>query len=156
MPIRDPRKTTRIIIDALQRSGRRGILSGGWGGLGEQDLPETILKIGYVPYTWLLPRMAGSIIHGGSGSTASALRAGKPTLVTPFLMDQFFWGNRVYELGLGPRPIPFKRLAAENLASATDEMVNDAGMHQRAAELGAKIQAEDGVARAVEIIRQYV
>jgi UDP:flavonoid glycosyltransferase YjiC (YdhE family) len=156
MPIRDPQKTTQIVVDALQRSGRRGILSGGWGGLGEQDLPETILKVGYVPYTWLLPQVAGSIVHGGSGSTASALRAGKPTLVTPFLMDQFFWGSRVYELGVGPRPIPFKKLNAENLAAAVDEMVNDAEMRQNAAELGEKIQAEDGVARAVDVIRKYI
>ena len=154
MPIRDPQKTTQIVVEALQGCGQRGVLSGGWGGLGNAVLPDSILKIGYVPYTWLLPRVAGSVIHGGSGSTASALRAGKPTLIIPFLMDQYFWGNRVFELGVGPRPIPFKKLTSEKLATAIAEMVDNPELHQRAAVLGEKIQAEDGVARAIEVIQQ--
>jgi UDP:flavonoid glycosyltransferase YjiC (YdhE family) len=76
--------------------------------------------------------------------------------VTPFLLDQFFWGNRVFELGVGPRPIPFKKLTVENSAAAIDEMVNNDRMHQNAAELGEKIQGEDGVARAIKVIRQQL
>jgi sterol 3beta-glucosyltransferase len=154
MPIRESQKVTQTIVDALQRSGQRGILSGGWGGLGEEDLPESIFQVGYVPYTWLLPRMVGSIVHGGSGSTASALRSGKPTLVIPFLMDQFFWGSRVFELGVGPRPIPFKKLTVENLMLAINEMVNDLEMRRKAVSLGEKIRSENGMARAVEIIQR--
>jgi UDP:flavonoid glycosyltransferase YjiC (YdhE family) len=155
MPLRDPHRVTTMIVEALQRSGQRGILSAGWGELGDQDLPGSIMKIGYVPYTWLLPRTAGVAIHGGSGSTASALRAGVPTLIIPFVMDQFYWGNRVFELGVGPRPIPFKRLSVEALTCAFEKMVNDVEMSHKAALLGEAIHAEDGVASAISVIRQY-
>jgi len=156
MPIREPQTTTQIIVDTLQRSGQRGILAGGWGDLGVGSLPDSVFKTEYIPHTWILPRVAGSVVHGGSGSSAAALRAGKPTLVIPFLMDQFFWGNRVFELGVGPRPIPFKKLTTENLVLAIDKMVNNSEMQQKAAILGDKIQAEDGVNRAVELIHMSI
>jgi UDP:flavonoid glycosyltransferase YjiC (YdhE family) len=68
-------------------------------------------------------------------------------------MDQFFWGKRVAELGVGPPPIPFKHLDEEKLAAAFDTMINDAEMQRRAMSLGVQIRAEDGVARAIEIIK---
>jgi UDP:flavonoid glycosyltransferase YjiC (YdhE family) len=90
--------------------------------------------------------------HGGAGTTAASLRAGVPTLVTPFFADQPFWGQRVVELGVGPTPIPRKRLSVERLAQAIDRLVSDQEMRQRAARLGERIRQENGVARAVEII----
>ena len=68
MPLRDPEGTARFVVDALQRTGQRGIFSSGWGNLGDQHLPETIFQVGYIPYSWLLPRVAEAMIHGGSGS----------------------------------------------------------------------------------------
>jgi sterol 3beta-glucosyltransferase len=125
------------------------------GNLGRQNLSETIFQLDFVPYGWLFPRMTGVAIHGGSGTTAAALRAGVPTLIVPFLMDQFYWGRRVFELGAGPRPIPFKRLTAERLAEAIICMVNDSAMAAKAAALGENIRAEDGVGQAIKIIDQY-
>jgi UDP:flavonoid glycosyltransferase YjiC (YdhE family) len=154
MPIRDPERLTRLILAALHKTGQRGILSSGWGNFGDQDLPCTVFQVGYTPYSWLFPRTVGTVIHGGSGSTGAALRAGIPTLVVPFVMDQFFWGKRVAELGVGPEPIPFKQLNEEQLATAFDTMISNGEMQRRAAEVGEKIRAEDGVARAVELIEQ--
>jgi sterol 3beta-glucosyltransferase len=76
--------------------------------------------------------------------------------VVPHLMDQSFWGQRVFDLGVGPRPIPRKRISAERLAQAILTAVNDSAMRQRAAALGEKIRAEDGVARAVELVGRYL
>jgi sterol 3beta-glucosyltransferase len=72
--------------------------------------------------------------------------------VIPFFGDQPFWGARVQALGAGPAPIPRKKLTAERLAAAIEQAVSDPAMRGKAAEVGAKIRAEDGVARAVEII----
>jgi UDP:flavonoid glycosyltransferase YjiC (YdhE family) len=155
MPFQEPGKVTATIERAFGRMGQRGILSGGWGDLGEQALGSSILKIGYVPYTWLLPCCAGSVIHGGSGSTASALRAGVPTLVVPFLMDQFYWGKRVFDLGLGPRPVPIKRLTTEAICAAIEEILHNDDMRRKAAVLGDKLRAEDGVSKAISVIQQY-
>ena len=67
-------------------------------------------------------------------------------------MDQFFWGKRVAELGVSPRPVPFKRLDVDRLSAAIDEMINDREMQFKAGALGEKIRSENGIARAIKII----
>jgi UDP:flavonoid glycosyltransferase YjiC (YdhE family) len=156
MPIRDPKRTTAIVLDALKQSGRRAILHAGWAGIGGQDLPATVFKVDDVPYGWLFPQMAAVVHHGGSGTTAFGLRAGVPSIVVPFLFDQFYWGRRVAALGVGPEPIAHKRLSAQKLAKALLTAVDDAQMRQRAAQLGAKIRAEGGVSAAVDTILKIV
>jgi UDP:flavonoid glycosyltransferase YjiC (YdhE family) len=156
MPLRDPQGTTAIILEALKLSGQRAILQMGWGGLAEQELPDHVFKLDYAPYGWLFPRMAGTVHHGGSGTTAFGLRAGVPSIIVPFLFDQFYWGKQVAELGVRPAPIPHKELSAERLAEALTIVVNDREMGRRAAVLGEKIRAEDGLSAAVEAIHQTV
>jgi hypothetical protein len=56
--------------------------------------------------------------HGGAGTIAAGLRAGKPTIVVPFFGDQFFWGNIIEKSGAGPRPLPGKSITVDELAEA--------------------------------------
>jgi sterol 3beta-glucosyltransferase len=156
MPVRHPEQTTDVIVEALRQSGQRGVLHTGWGDLGQGDLPAHIWKLNYAPYGWLFPRMALIIHHGGSGTTAFGLRAGVPSLAAPFLFDQFFWGERIAALGVGPRPIPFKQMSVKRLAQAIAFTVNDQPTRQRANALGQKIRAEDGLANAIDIIQRIV
>jgi sterol 3beta-glucosyltransferase len=100
--------------------------------------------------------MAAVVHHGGVGTTAAGLRAGKPTVICPYFHDQPYWGKVVHELGAGPAPIPQWELTAERLAAAIRAAVTDEGMRRRAEELGAKIRAEDGVARAVAAIGKHL
>jgi UDP:flavonoid glycosyltransferase YjiC (YdhE family) len=118
------------------------------------DLPPHVFAIDYAPYAWLFPRMAAVVHHGGSGTTAAGLRAGVPALVVPFLFDQHFWGRRLAELGVAPRPLPFRKLTADRLAQAIGAAVSDDGMLRRAAALGHKIRAEKGLEAAVAIIQR--
>jgi UDP:flavonoid glycosyltransferase YjiC (YdhE family) len=111
--------------------------------------------IGSAPHTWLFPRMAAVVHHGGAGTTAAGLRAGVPSIVVPFFGDQPFWGQRVAALGVGPAPIPRQKLTADALAQAIQHATTDTTMQRKAAELGAKIRAEDGVAEAVKQIERY-
>lgn len=154
MSNRDPEQTANLILEALQRTRQRAVLFSGWGGLQKEEIPDSIFLSGAVPHTWLFPRMAAVVHHGGAGTTAAGLSAGVPSLIVPFFGDQPYWGRRVRDLGVGPAPLPRKKLNAENLALAIRQAVSDAGMRQRAAELGAKLRAEDGIARAVEIINR--
>ena len=96
--------------------------------------------------------MVALVHHGGAGTTGAGLRAGKPTVTCPFFGDQPFWGRRVAALGVGPKPIPPRRLTAERLAQAIRSATTDEDMRTRAAEIGEKVRTEDGVARAVKII----
>ena len=151
MAAQDAESTTRIVLDAVRTSGQRAILASGWGGL-TQVAHGSVFALASAPHDWLFPRCAAVVHHGGAGTTGAGLRAGKPTVICPFFGDQPFWGARVAALGVGPAPLPQKRLNAGALAAAISEAVNDPEMARRARELGAAISAEDGVARAVAII----
>jgi sterol 3beta-glucosyltransferase len=153
MGSRKPEETADLVLQAINRTGQRAILQAGWGGLRKADVPDDILMINSVPHSWLFPRMAAVVHHGGAGTTAAGLRAGVPSIVIPFFGDQPFWGQRIADLGVGTPPIPRQQLTIEKLAQAIDRAVTDPAIRQRAAELGAKIRAEDGVAGVVAIVR---
>jgi sterol 3beta-glucosyltransferase len=154
IPNSRPEKTADLVLQALARTGQRGVLSSGWGGLKKENLPETVFMIGSIPHSWLFPQMAAVVHHGGAGTTAAGLWAGIPAIVTPFFGDQPFWGKRVYALGVGPRSIPRKRLTLDRLVESIRCVVSDKAMQQKAARLGERIRAENGVARAVATLEQ--
>ncbi len=149
---KEAQAVTEIVLDALAQTGRRAILLGGWSELGGGQLPANALRIDRAPHDWLFPRMAAVVHHGGAGTTAAALRAGVPSVVVPFFADQPFWAGRVQALGVGPAPIPRQQLTARRLAEAIEMAATDDEMRRRAAELGRKIEVEDGVGTAVPLI----
>jgi sterol 3beta-glucosyltransferase len=153
MIAREPQKMTALVLEALRRSGQRAVLTGGWGALdGSMAQSEQALFADNIPHHWLFPQMAAIVHHGGAGTTGAALRSGAPSMVVPFGFDQTFWGHRVAALGAGPPPIARRALTASGLAEAIERMAHDRPMRERAARLGAQIQAEQGMARAVEHI----
>jgi sterol 3beta-glucosyltransferase len=154
MSNRKPEETADLILDALAQSQQHAILLSGWSGLQKADLPESVLMVDSIPFSWLFPRVAAVVHHGGAGTTAEGLRAGVPSIVIPFFGDQPYWGQRIAELGVGPAPIPRKSLIATRLAQAIERAVTDQTMRQRADSLGAKIRAEDGIARAVAVVQR--
>jgi sterol 3beta-glucosyltransferase len=144
-----------IAQQALARAGLRGVLLTGSAGIAPAGLPDYVCPLEDAPFDWLFPRVAATLHHGGVGTTAASLRAGVPTLIVPSIADQYHWGRQVGRLGVGPPAIPRRRLNVENLTEALRQATGDAGMAQRAAELGRRIRAEDGVGRAVQFIEQY-
>jgi sterol 3beta-glucosyltransferase len=153
---RRPEQLATLVLDALTRSGQRGVLLTGWGGMRATTAPATVCVVDAAPHGWLFPRMAAVVHHGGAGTTAEGLRAGVPTVVVPFMVDQPFWGQRVRALGVGPAPLPQAQLTAERLAAAITCAVTDPGLRQRAAALGATLRAEDGVSSAVARVKHYL
>ena len=149
-----PGETTDLVLNALARTGQRGVLSAGWGGLRKEVLPETVFMIDSIPFSWLFPQMAAVVHHGGAGTTSMGFWAGIPAIVTPFMGDQPFWAQRVYELGVGPKPISLRHLTVDQLAKAIHQAVSDTVMREKAALLGERIRSEDGVARAVAVIKR--
>jgi UDP:flavonoid glycosyltransferase YjiC (YdhE family) len=100
--------------------------------------------------------MAAVVHHGGAGTTAAGLRGGVPSVITPLIADQPSWGRVVHQLGAGPPPIPFADLTAPRLADALRQAVTTPGLHQRAADIGEQLRAEDGVGRAVDLFMGHV
>lgn len=156
MSNRKPEEVSELALRALALSGQRGVLASGWGGLSPADLPPSVHMIASAPHTWLFPQMSAVVHHGGAGTTAAGFQSGVPSIIIPFMGDQAFWGQRAAQLGVGPAPIPRRRLTAEKLAEAIRQAVTDPLMLQRAAELGAKIRSEDGVGQAVAQIQSIM
>jgi len=152
----DPHGTLRMILKALELAGQRGVLLSGWAGLGEGSrLPDSVLAVESIPHGWLFPRMAAVVHHGGAGTTGAGLRAGAPSVLTPFVADQPSWARRVAELGAGPPPIPFRRLNAQRLADAIRRATSDATVREAARAIGERIRAEDGLGTAAQIILRH-
>ena len=151
-----PEQLAEIVTGALELSVQRGVLLSGWGGLMPERISENVFIAQSIPHSWLFPRMAAVVHHGGAGTTAEGLRAGIPAVITPFILDQPFWGDRIKSLGIGPAPIPQKRLTAENLAAAITTAVTNPQIKQRAAKIGEAIRSENGVQDAVNLIESYL
>ena len=93
MSSRNPRQTTQLVCESLERSGQRGVLATGWGGLDGAELPANMFMLDSVPHAWLFPRVSAVVHHGGSGTTGAGLRAGVPSVIVPHMGDQPFWAQ---------------------------------------------------------------
>lgn len=146
----------RSAIDALRQSGQRGILVSDWGEHKGIELPPTIFAIDSVPHDWLFPRVEAVVHHGGVGTTAAGLRAGRPTVICPYFGDQPFWGERVAALGVGSQPIPQQTLTTEQLATAIQLVTTSHSIREKARILGEQLRAEDGIKRAITLLESRV
>jgi sterol 3beta-glucosyltransferase len=152
---RDPTGLAGLVIEALRLAGLRGVLARGWGGLQADAVPAHVHLIDEAPHDRLLPLMAAVVHHGGAGTTAASLHAGRPSVVCPFFGDQPFWGRVVHDAGLGPAPIAQRYLTPARLAAAMREAVETDAMRVAAAAIGRRLQAEDGVGHAVRQLERW-
>jgi UDP:flavonoid glycosyltransferase YjiC (YdhE family) len=153
---RNPAHLAALAMEALRRTGQRGVLLTGWGAIEATTVPDTVLVMDAAPHSWFFPRMAAVVHHGGAGTTAEGLRAGVPSVIVPFAVDQPFWGKRVQALGLGPAPIPQKQLTADKLAYAVQRATTDHEIIERASAMGRTLRAEQGIENAVRTIETYL
>ncbi len=98
---KNPSQTADLVLRALKLSNQRAVMLRGWNGLQVTNDPESVYMVDSVPFSWLFPRMATVVHHGGAGTTALGLRAGVPSIIIPFFADQPFWGYKVQKLGAG-------------------------------------------------------
>ncbi|KAL1533468.1 sterol 3beta-glucosyltransferase [Salvia divinorum] len=156
MPLDDSNKTTNTILEALEITGQRGIIDRGWGDLGKySNIPDNVFMIVDCPHDWLFPQCSAVVHHGGAGTTATGLKAGCPTTIVPFFGDQFFWGEIIYQKGLGPAPIPISQLTVESLTEAIRFMLQPE-VKSRAMKVAARIRKEDGVGAAVDAFHRHL
>jgi sterol 3beta-glucosyltransferase len=140
------------VLESVERTKQRALLSAGWRSIGSRKLPENVMTVENVPHEWLFRQVKAVSHHGGAGTTAAGIRAGVPSVIVPFGGDQPYWGDRVYKLGIGTKPIWCKKLNADNYSEAINTAVSDKLMQERAAEYGERLRNEDGVANAINVI----
>ncbi|TKX25802.1 hypothetical protein C1H76_1948 [Elsinoe australis] len=153
----DPNAMTKMMFDAVRKTGQRALISKGWGGMGADELgiPEGVMMLGNVPHDWLFERVSCVVHHGGAGTTAAGIAAGKPTVIVPFFGDQPFWGAMVAKAGAGPEPVAYKNLTADKLAESINMAVLP-GTLDRAKELAASISHENGCQTGAQSFHQQM
>lgn len=97
----------------------------------------------------LFPRMAAVIHHGGAGTTATCAVSGVPQVIVPHVLDQYYWGDRVWRSGLGPRPIKRSVLGVRALSNALRCCVSDERIRERAEKTARSIDRQASLIRTV-------
>jgi sterol 3beta-glucosyltransferase len=144
----------RAILEGLRQAGRRLVVLTGWNGWAACEPGPDRLFLPAAPHDWLFPRCAAIIHHCGSGTTAAALRSGRPSIALPLAADQFFWARRIHASGAGPAPLDVSHLTAAGVAGAVRQALNDPSIHRNAAALGAAVRSEMGLEKALAVIEQ--
>ncbi|KAL2822662.1 hypothetical protein BJX63DRAFT_427218 [Aspergillus granulosus] len=154
----NPSAMTELIFNAVKTTGQRVLLYKGWGGISVDELrsiPEGIFMLGNVPHDWLFKHVSCVVHHGGAGTTAAGIAAGRPTVVVPFFGDQAFWGAMVARAGAGPDPIPHKQLTADKLVDAINFCLMPEIL-ERAKALASKIATERGSDMGAQSFHQHL
>lgn len=152
--VRDP---MRNAVDAALELGHRAVVMRGSGLEDEARYDARVAFVGDVPHELLFPRTAVIVQHCGAGTTAQALRSGRPQVGVPFITDQPFFARRLHEIGVAAAPVPSREAGSPMgiaLLKAAIEQALGPSVVARAAEVGAAMRAEDGVGGCVREVER--
>ncbi|MEV4031687.1 glycosyltransferase [Streptomyces umbrinus] len=150
-PVHRQEETLEYAVAAARAAHRRLVVVGGPDGA----LPEDVFRLAGADYSWLFPRTAAVIHHGGFGTTAEVLRAGVPHVIVPVFADHPFWAARLHRAGLAGPPVPMRRMNRQELAASVLRAATDPALAERARRLGRAVAAEDGVDVACTVIEKW-
>ncbi len=119
------------------------------------SLPAGVIAIPYAPFSQLFPRCAVIVHQGGVGTTGQAMRSGRPQLVVPHGFDQPDNAHRIVQRGLG-LPISRSGYHAGSVTRALSALLTGTGYAARAAEVGARIRGENGIAAACDAVESVL
>lgn len=151
--VEKPEELTKLLFAAVKKAGVRAIISKGWSKVGGNDVPDNIYLIGNCPHDWLFQRVSAVVHHGGAGTTAAGIAAGRPTVVVPFFGDQAFWGQMVARAGAGPDPVAFNKMTVDSLTESITTALKEEvqkGAQEMAKMIATENGAEDTVADFLE------
>jgi hypothetical protein len=160
----DPERLFLTVLAAVEKAGVRVILAPGWSGIQGEALLAKVAEmvaagqvhvVGAVPHSWLFPRVAAVVHHGGAGTTTQGLKAGRPTLICPAISDQWYWGRIVHQKGLGPEAIPISEICPPKEAQEQETAVRGTEQAQEKPSAADKLE-EAIVARLTTAIRSLV
>lgn len=154
----EPGALAELLRDSALMAGCRAVIQG----IPAESIPSQsspdIFWAGFAPHSWLFPRAACIVLHGGAGTAAATFRSGVPGIFVPHgdCYDQRYWGQLAVEAGCSVPAIPYSDLTAANLAEAIKATLDSQQLRAAAASLGAKIRREPGVRLAGRLITEFV
>lgn len=141
----------RAIDVAKALNERCVILAGPESPLLSEDFGPDVCVVAYAPHSLLFPRCKAITHHGGIGSTAQALRAGRPQLVTPVFGDQFDNARRLNKIGAS-LTLDYDRWNLSAANSALKRLIADPAMAIQATACALMIANEDGARTAASLV----
>ncbi|CAE8652721.1 unnamed protein product [Polarella glacialis] len=164
MVCKSPEWMVTFAVEALMHAGARGVLLGGWAGLGPDAVPaelqdfcrEKVIFVNTAPHEWLFPQCACLVHHGGSGTTATSIRSGRPTVITPIIGDQFDFAESVNAIGCGVGLGHMSGLSPTVLGDAIKRCLEEDNIISKAKETGAKLCAEDGCGNFLRVFDEWL
>lgn len=152
-----PKKIVENVIDVLTKQNIKAIISASWPGIKDLKLPPWIFALDYVPHGWLLPQVKAIIHHGGIGTTASGLYAGLPSMVIPFVGDEFYWGTKLFEWQVGPRMLTVQEFSEKAFEERVKSLLSNSSYKAKAMQIKQKLEeTPDGVEMTLDVIFNYL
>lgn len=156
MPLKAPNQIREMLLEALSRTNQRGILITGWSGMDKSPPSSHVLSVDAIPHAWLFPRTCGVIHHGGAGTTAAVLKAGKPMIICPFSADQPFWARRMKELGVATPPLKEKEMSVETFVQRIEDVTTHPGLRRTAERIANELNHEKGLEDTADFIEEKI
>ena len=152
----NPEKIASEIIKGCKALNMQVIISSGWGGLavGPQfkNDPE-VLFLDSVSHSNLFPLVKVVLHHGGIGTTHAALRAGTPSVIVPFIVDQPWWAHKLYKQNLGPKSLPLRKLKSKNVSKRISQALT---YKQNVIDVSQKMSEDKGIEETLRILKEYL
>ncbi|CAG8529843.1 5628_t:CDS:2 [Acaulospora colombiana] len=161
----DAEGRVRLWLDVMKKlpQNQRAIFSG-VSGVENSELTEGIQNkkiyvVNHIPHSWLFPKVACVVHHGGAGTTHAVVKAGVPSIVVPHFADQPWWASLLYRHGLTINSgIPAKSITSDKLYRALLDVLTDDDVIEKASVFGVRIrkdQRRDPVTKIVKYIESY-
>jgi len=142
-----------IAAEACRRLGRRGLLLTGSAENRPKRMPPGVRAFDYARFSSAFPRACATVHHGGMGTLGQALRAGKPMTIIPVAWDQFDNAKLARRLKTS-LTLDRSTVSAKTLAAALRRMLDKPARLKRAANIGARLKAEDGAMKAALLLER--
>ena len=152
----NPKKIAAEIIKGCKALNMQVIISSGWGGLvvgSEFENDPDVLNLKSVSHSKLFPLVKVILHHGGIGTTHAALRAGTPSIIVPFIVDQPWWAHKLSKQNLGPKSLPRRRVKRKVVAQRITEALR---YKENVVDIYHKMKADEGIEETLKVIKEYL
>ncbi len=156
MPPKDQAKHIPLLIHAARQLNKRIIISKFWKGNIDIEPSKDIFFIKNYPHEYLFPKMAAIIHHGGAGTTATAALSGKPQVIVPHILDQYYHGHKVFKSGFGAAPIMRSKLTLKRMVDALSFCFSNPDIQQKAKQIAQSIHPENSLLNAISTIEETI
>jgi sterol 3beta-glucosyltransferase len=150
----DLERNTRLFLEAAKMAGVRAIVQSDWDVLSLPDEDSNVYRVNSIPHEHIFPHCALIVHHGGSGTTQSSLKAGKPSVVVAHAFDQPYWGKKLMQLGVAGKVLQRRKTTSDVLAKGIRTVLDSPQMIDEAQKARTVMERENGVDNAVSLINK--